>query len=87
MPFSPTYVSASFQRALYIILTSYKWKMGLVCFGDIIIFLNSIKAHIDHVDNILYSLEDAVVTLKVKQCKFFTNKFEYLGHIIRPEKL
>ena len=87
MPFGLTNAPASFQRALDMILTNYKWKTCLVYLDDIIVFSNSIEEHIRHVDEILDCLKRSGITLKIKKCKFFTKSVEYLGHIIRPGRL
>lgn len=87
MPFGLTNAPASFQRALDVVLTKYKWETCLVYLDDIIIYSNNVEDHIDHVDEILTSLNQAGITLKIKKCKFFTKTVEYLGHIIMPGKL
>lgn len=38
-------------------------------------------------DEILTAMREAGITLKIKKCKLFTTKVEYLGHIITPGKL
>ena len=87
MPFGLTNAPASFQRALDLILTKFKWKTCLIYLDDIIIFSNSIEEHIRHVDEVLQALREAGVTLNIEKSKFFTTKVEYLGHIIKPGKL
>ncbi len=87
MPFGLTNAPASFQRALDMILTKYKWKQCLIYLDDVIVFSNSIEDHIQHVDDILSCLAHAGVTLKIKKCSFFTTTVEYLGHIIKPGRL
>ena len=87
MPFGLTNASATFQRALDLILTKYKWKTCLIYLDDIIIYSKSINEHINHVDEVLEYLSQAGVTLKIRKCNFFTDKVEYLGHIIKPGTL
>ncbi len=87
MPFGLSTAPASFQRALDMILTQFKWKTCLVYLDDVIIFSNSVEEHIKHVDEILTALGQAGVTLKIAKCRFFTKKVEYLGHFIRPGTL
>lgn len=50
-------------------------------------FSNSVEEHIRHVDEVLTVLSDAGVSLKLKKCDFFTNRVDYLGHVIHPGKL
>ena len=56
MPFGLTNAPASFQRALDLILTKFKWKTCLIYLDDIIIFSNSVEDHIRHVDEVLQAL-------------------------------
>ena len=76
MPFGLSTAPASFQRALDMVLTQFKWKTCLVYLDDVIIFSNSVEEHIRHVDEILTALEEAGVTLKISKCRFFTKKVE-----------
>ena len=72
MPFGLSTAPVSFQRALDMILTQFKWKTCLVYLDDVIIFSNSVEEHIQHVDEILFALSEAGVTLKISKCRFFT---------------
>lgn len=53
---------------------------------DVIIYSNSVEGHIKHVVEILTTLAESSVTLKMKKCTYFSDKVEYLGHAIRPGK-
>lgn len=87
MPFGLTKAPASFQRALDILLSRFKWKTCLVYFDDIIIFSRSRAEHLEHVRSIMSILRDAGITLKLGKCKFCTDSVTYLGHEIRPGRL
>jgi len=87
MPFGLTNAPACFQRALDLILTKYKWKTCLVYLDDVIIFSNNVDDHIKHVDEILQTLADAGITLKINKCFFFQKQVEYLGHMVNPGRL
>ena len=87
MPFGLTNAPATFQRALDVILSKFKWKTCLVYIDDIIIFSKTVDEHITHVDEVLSALRSSGVTLKIKKCRFFSDSVEYLGHIIRPGRL
>ncbi len=54
---------------------------------DVIIYSKSIEDHIKHVDEVLTCLREAGITLKISKCTFFSDKIEYLGHIIKPGRL
>lgn len=75
---------ATFQRALDMALTRYKWRTCIVCIDDVVIFSKSVREHISHVDELLTDLELAGISLKFRKCEFFHDRIKYLGHIIRP---
>ena len=87
MPFGLCNAPASFQRAMDIILSAYKWRSCLVYLDDIIIFSSSFKEHLKDVTDILTVLQKAGVSLKLKKCEFFRKHVDYLGHKIHPGKL
>ena len=87
MPFGLTNAPATFQRAMDILLSPFRWKSCLVYLDDIIIFSKSWEEHISHVDEILSVLEKAGVKLKLGKCECFVEKIKYLGHVVRPGTL
>lgn len=60
--------------------------MCLFYVDDIIIYLSTVEKHLGHVDNMSASLKHAGITLKIK-CNFFSTNVEYLGHVVKFEKL
>ncbi|MGH0053304.1 MAG: reverse transcriptase/ribonuclease H family protein, partial [Sphaerochaetaceae bacterium] len=87
MPFGLMNAPATFQRALDMILSRFKWKTCLVYLDDVIIYSNNMDDHFKHVEEILSCLSNAGITLKLKKCDFFTDTVNYLGHKIRPGHL
>ena len=87
MPFGLTNAPATFQRAMDILLSPFRWKSCLVYLDDIIIFSKSWEEHIVHVEEILSVLEKAGVKHKLRKCDFFVEKIKYLGHVVRPGTL
>ena len=69
------------------ILTLYKWKTFLVYVDDVIIYSNTLDDHIHHVDEILTTLAEAGVTLKINKFHFFQKEVEYLGHMVKTGTL
>ena len=67
MPFGLTNAPATFQRALDVILSKFKWNTCLVYIDDIIIFSKTVDEHITHVDEVLSALRSSGVTLKIKK--------------------
>jgi len=87
MPFGLTNAPATFQHALDNILYRLKWQLCLVYLDDVIIFSASAELHVKEVDVVLTRLREAGVTLNLERCTWFSDEFEYLGHIVRPGQL
>ena len=87
MPFRLRNAPATFQRALYIILSGVRWQTCLIYLDDVIVFSKNEKEHVAHVDEVLTLLRSAGTSLKLKKCEFFKPKVDYLGHVITPGKL
>lgn len=84
MPFGLTNAPVCLQRALDMIITRCKWKTCLVYLEDVIILSNNVDDNIKHVNEILRTLVDAVVALKISKCHLFQRQVEYLGHLVGP---
>lgn len=87
MTFALTNAPDTYQLAINIVLTNFKSKTCLVYMDDVFIYSNSVDEHINHIDEILSTLVDAGVTLRISKCTFSNDKVEYLGHAICPGKL
>jgi len=59
----------------------------LVFFDDILIYKNSWKDHVQHVDRALNLLEMKQLYAKTSKCFFGVPKVEYLGHIVSHESI
>ena len=79
-----TNAPSTFQKALDILLGSFKWKSCLVYLDDVIIFSQNTKDHLRDVDEVLTALREAGVSLKLAKCNFFTDTVRYFGHVIKP---
>lgn len=84
MLFGLTNAPATFQRAMDILLSPFRWKSCLVYLDDIIIFSRNWDDHVEHVDAILSVLQRPGVKLKLRKCEFFVERIRYLGHVVRP---
>lgn len=49
--------------------------------------MDDVQDHIKHVDEIVTTLANSVVTLNIPKCHFFERQIEYLGHMIKPVQL
>ena len=54
---------------------------------DVIIYSKTLDDHIHHVDEILTTLTEAGVTLKINKCQFFQKEVEYLGRMVNPRTI
>ena len=59
----------------------------LVYLEELIIFSADAESHLYHLDTVLTLLGKHGVTLKAQKCHLFSNKVEYLVHVVRPERL
>ena len=94
MPFGLTNAPATFQRLMNNLFQS---RLGI----DILVYLDDILCYAETLEQLYKSLEYALQTVisaglkcKAKKCKLFSNKIEYLGHIVAngaysadPEKI
>lgn len=86
-PFGPQNSSATFQRAIGILMSRLKRCTCLVYPDDIIIFYGNLDEHLDHISALVTVLRNVGITLKLRKCEFFTNTVQDLGHIIRSGRL
>ena len=84
MSFSLRNAPATFQRALDIILSGFRWQSCLIYLEDVIVFSHTTKQHLRCVDEILTLLQRAGITLKLTKFSFFRPRADYLGHLITP---
>lgn len=87
MPFGLGNAPESFKRAMDIILSSVRFKSVLVYLADIIVFSKNIKEHLDNLETVLSSLQNAGMTIKINKCFFLHDLMEYLSHIVKPKEL
>lgn len=87
MPFVLKNDPGTFQRAIYVILSSVRWHRALVYLDDVVIFQMTAENQIEHGPSVLFLLQSAAVTLKLKNCVLFSGTMGYLGHIFHSGKL
>ena len=86
-PFGLRNASATFQRALDIILSAVRWQTCLIYLDNVIVFSKDAETHLRHVDEVFRLLGRTSVTLKLRNCSLFRPKVDCPGHIITPCKL
>jgi len=82
LPFGLCNAPATFQRAIDMILSGFKWQNVLVYLDDLIIFSADAESHLSHLDTVFTLLGKHGVTLKAQKCHLFSNEVEYLGHVV-----
>jgi len=87
LPFGLVNAPASFQRALDIILSGFRWQTCPVYLDDVIVCSRTVDDHIRHPREVLLLMEKAGVSLKPSKCHLFQQEVEYLGHVVRPGQL
>jgi len=78
------YVSSPhyFQRAVNEALGKMLWKTAMPYVDDIIIFSDTFKEHLIHLEEFFKRIEQANFFLKLCKCEFMMESMEYLGHNI-----
>ena len=82
MPFGLTNTPASFQQFINKVLREYLDIFTIAYLDDILIFLDMLEEHINHITKILKKFEQAQLQLKLKKCKFHVQETKFLGHWI-----
>ena len=80
MTFGLTNAPSTFEGLMNSIFNPFLRKFVLVFFDDIIIYNNSWKDHVEHVDRVLQLLEEKRLYEKGSKCFFGAQEVEYLGH-------
>lgn len=73
------------QRAMYVVLAIIMWQHALVYIDDTIILSPTSEVHNDNIESVLRMIKRAGMTLKLKECYFFSDSIDYLRHVIMPE--
>lgn len=87
MKFSPKDSPSTFQRVRDVILSTVKRQFALVSPEDVVILSKSVEEHLDHTRNVLGVLQRAIVLLKMKNCFFYEDHIDYLGHIVHTGRI
>jgi len=82
LPFGLKNAPSIFQRAIDDVLREQIGKTCYVYVDDVIIFSNSKKDHVKHIDWVLSSLQTAGMRVPQEKSKFFKKSVEYLGFTV-----
>ena len=85
LPFGLVNAPGQFQRLMNRVLSKHLGKTCLVYIDDIVCFSKNEEEHRQHLIEILDTLADAGLTLKLKKCKFAQKRVELLGYTISKD--
>ena len=81
MPFGLTNALATYQSCMKNIFHKQICKFVLVFFDDILIYSETWKEHLHHLEEVLKILHDQYLFSKLSKCEFSLRELLYLGHI------
>ena len=81
-PFGLTNALAIFQSLINEIFRTYLRKFRLLFFDDILVYNQSLSAHLEHLKLVFELLKAHQLHAKENKCVFSNNQVEYLGHIM-----
>jgi len=87
MPFGLTNAPAAFQRFINDIFSNLLDVCVVIYLDDILIYLNNMSKHHQHVKEVLKRFHKAGLYAKAEKCKFHSESVEYLGYILSPSGL
>src|SRR5258708_17089179 len=87
IPFGLSNAPAAFQRFINEVLGDLMDICMVGYLDNILIYLDSLEDHQDHVREVLRCLCMAGLYANLKKCKFHTDTVEYLGFILSPKGL
>ena len=73
---------AAFQRGMQHILRDFSWKNVIVYVDDILIMETSFDKHLKLVWQVLSTLANHGVKIKLSKCEWFQSQVEFLGHTV-----
>jgi hypothetical protein len=71
-----------FQRVMNKIFQGQVNRHVLIYLDDILIFSRTKEEHLQHIQQVLKTIQDNNLSLKTSKCHFFQQELKFLGHII-----
>ena len=90
MPFGAMNAPAVFQKLMQKVLARLMTgpeDFVAVYLDDVIVFSQSLQAHLEHLTKVFACLREANLKLNPKKCEFMSEEVGYLGHIVTPQGL
>ena len=85
LPFGMSGAPATFQRFIQRLFSEKLFEILLIYLDDLLVFSETFKEHLQHLDYVLTTIEKHGLKLKPSKCQLFRDKVPYLGHIISAE--
>ena len=85
MSFGLTNAPAHFSRCMDVLLAGLHWRCASVFIDDVVVYSNSFKEHLGHLDEVFGRLREFEVKVKPSKCQLFKDELTYLGHQITKE--
>src|SRR5262245_48824296 len=85
MPFGLKQAPGWFQMLMNEVFRPFVGRFLVIYLDDIIIYLKNEVEHIGHLEQVFKKLNEAVLQLNLRKCKFFLPELEFLGHRISAE--
>jgi hypothetical protein len=82
MPFGLTNAPATFMRLMNEVFHDCLDKFVIIYLDDILIFSNSWKVHLQHLEHFLHTLKKNSLYANLSKCSFGQTSISYLGYII-----
>ncbi|GJX18778.1 ty3-gypsy retrotransposon protein [Tanacetum coccineum] len=82
MPFGLTNAPSTFQKTMNRLFAPYLRKFVIVFFDDILVYITTLAAHLEHLECVFNCLQEHQFYVKKTKCVFGAETLEYLGHMI-----
>jgi hypothetical protein len=82
MPFGLSNAPATFQCVMNSVFAPFLRKFVIVFLDNILVYSESWSAHLNHLRQVLLTLQQAQLYAKLSKCDFGQTSIHYLGHII-----
>lgn len=82
MPFGLCNAPATFQRLMQRCLGGQLSESTLVYLDDVILFSVDFTAHLQHLEEVFWSLQQYGLKLRPEKCQLFKKEVKFLGHCI-----